>query len=217
MFRPIFLLTVTLGLAGAIWKTARPDAVYVSPRLMAESWVAQAAKPPRGAAKPLPYSPVSTSAQQSLTELKKEVTKRPQDPVALTNLGTALSQKFHSPDEAIGYLERALLKAPGNGGAYFELVGAYLRSGFIERGCAYFSRLSVKSSNGLPEEALADLKASSGQPEAALPYIQSALAANPKSSSALSLLASIYLQLGDLPQAEQVLSSLNLIQISEDG
>jgi tetratricopeptide (TPR) repeat protein len=153
----------------------------------------------------------------SLTDLKKEVAKRPQDPKALLHLGTALSREFHSPREAVGYLERALLRAPWNGSAYFELVGAYLGSALTERGCEYFSKLSKKGFGGLPEEALADLKASSGEPEAALSLIKSALAVNPKSSSARKLLASIYLQLGDLSQAEQVLASLNSTQTSGGG
>jgi tetratricopeptide (TPR) repeat protein len=220
MFRLASLLGLTLCLAFAIWKMARPGVVYVSPRLLSESWVT-GSPPPRkpfwGTEKHLPYSAIKAPSPKSLTELKMEVSKRPQDPKALIKLGTALSQNFHSPDEAVGYLEKALLKTPGNGGAYFELVGAYLQSALVERGCAYFSRLSRTGYRDLAEEALADLKASSGQPEAALPHIKSALAVNPKSDSALRLLASIYLQLGDFPRAEQVRASINSIQTSEGG
>lgn len=153
--------------------------------------------------KPAAVQPNETP-ERRIARLKQALIKDPENAQLNAELGLTLARDMRAPQEGIPHLEKAIRINPGNGTMFYDLVGAYLESGNVERGSAFLEEI-IKLDNGntsAANAALGDLRAASGDPIGALPYVQRAHEADRDSPGVTALLASIYQQAGDVRAEE---------------
>jgi tetratricopeptide (TPR) repeat protein len=229
MFRLISLLLALAAVGSVAWKWTQVRPLEIGHTPLSESWVAPLKRAkvlslrpvlvlPYGALQATPPSEEKTPSAQKVSQMKRSLSRFPDDIGLLSALGIELLRGMRTPEEALPYLEKTLVLDPGNGPLYFELVGAYLHSNLVERGVGFFESLLQSNPNvtALANQALADLKASSGSTKDALKHAQIAAASAPQSPSVYYLLGSIYRLMED-PRAEKVLARAHALRLSEDG
>jgi predicted Zn-dependent protease len=226
MFRPYLLALAVLvgGFALTRWwlapspKVAAPVVQAAAPAVQTPMGETRQSLPaPRPYSSPAPIAPATAAAEtpeRKVARLKQALAKDPENPQLLYYLGLALARDLHAPEEGIPHLEKSVKGDPNNGNAFYDLVGAYLESGNADRGAQFLEEIvqSDIPNKAAAYAALGDLRSAAGDPNAAIPDMEAAHAADPKSPVMTAMLASTHLQAGDPVRAESMMKLTEQMQ-----
>lgn len=108
--------------------------------------------------------------------LRQILTKEPDNATALNNLGYFLVERGERLDEALGMIERAVRKEPGNPSYLDSLGWAYFKQGKLNMAEKYLSDAARRNPGSVAiQEHLGDLFLKLGQKEKAVGYWRKAL------------------------------------------
>jgi len=98
------------------------------------------------------FDPLKTQIlDAAVTKYRQALTARPNDPVVLDNLGTALLEQGHA-DPAIACYRQALAQSPDFAPAHFHLGAALSQHGHVAEGFAHYMRHARLVHTGTPPE-----------------------------------------------------------------